>query len=193
MAKKLCPEGQGRSGAQIGIEAKLVYHPVLDVIGELYESMRRTAINWLQQGLTESKVEKRLQKEFDIQWAYADSMATEAKQTFDQLKTAKQNNITTLKEKIRAKEKNSKNILKSLEKQLKKGFFTRQEKDKLKNKLLGLEQKVLKLSRLRKDLKPLEDQERLHICLGSKKLFNAQYHREENKYENHEQWLEDCG
>jgi hypothetical protein len=56
-----------KHGAQIGIEAKLTYIPVLDLIGEFYESMRRTAINWLQHGLTESEVEKKLQKEFNIQ------------------------------------------------------------------------------------------------------------------------------
>jgi len=110
MAKKPCLYRERRNGALLGIESKLPYHPVLDVIGELYESMRRIAINWLQHGLTESEVEKRLQKEFNIQWAYADSIATEAKQTFDQLKTAKQNNIAALKERIKAKEKNSKNL-----------------------------------------------------------------------------------
>ena len=180
-----------KHGALLGIEAKLSYHPVLEVIGELYESMRRIAINWLQHGLTETEVEKRLQKEFNIQWAYADSMATEAKQTYDQLKTAKQNNITALKERIKAKEKNSKNILKSLEKQFKKGFTNFQEKDKFQNKLLGLKQKVLKLNRLKKDFKKLDSSERLHICFGSKKLFKAQYHLEKNSYDNHEQWLID--
>jgi len=180
-----------KHGALLGIEAKLSYHPVLEVIGELYESMRRIAINWLQHGLTETEVEKRLQKEFNIQWAYADSIATEAKQTYDQLTTAKQNNITALKERIKAKEKNSKNILKSLEKQFKKEFNNVKDKDKFRNKLLGLKQKVLKLNRLKKDLKKLDSSERLHICFGSKKLFKAQYHLEKNSYDNHEQWLGD--
>ncbi|MBR8827854.1 MAG: IS200/IS605 family accessory protein TnpB-related protein [Gomphosphaeria aponina SAG 52.96 = DSM 107014] len=173
------------------IEAKLIYHPTLDAYGEFYESVRRTAINWLQHGLTESDIEKKLQKEFDIQWAYADSIATEAKQTYDQLKTAKPSNIPSLQEKIKAKEKNSKNILKSLEKQFKDGFSTFQEQDRFNKKLLGLKQKILKLSRLKRDLKDLESSEGLHIGFGRKKLFNAQHHLEENNYDNHEQWLED--
>ncbi len=36
-------------------------------------------------------VEKRLQKQFGIQWAWADSIAKEAQQCFEQLKTAKMN------------------------------------------------------------------------------------------------------
>ncbi|KST67458.1 IS200/IS605 family element transposase accessory protein TnpB [Mastigocoleus testarum] len=31
----------------------------------------------------------------------------------------------------------------------------------------------------------------MHICFGSRKLFNAQYHLEENGYSSHEEWLED--
>ncbi|GFZ98205.1 hypothetical protein CYANOKiyG1_09400 [Okeania sp. KiyG1] len=36
-----------------------------------------------------SELEKRLMKQFNIQWAYADSIATEARTCLNQLKTAK--------------------------------------------------------------------------------------------------------
>lgn len=182
-------------GSQVGIEAKIEYHPILEILGSAYESWRRTALNWLQSGLTEDEIEKRLQKEFDIDWAWADSIATEAKQCLDQLATAKQLNIARIKELLKKKTKKARDILKQLEKQLKasvkKGFATTQEKAKYSNKLLGLRSKTLKIASLQQDLKQLEDSSRLHICFGSRKLFNAQYHLEANSYESHELWLED--
>ena len=63
-------------GLQVGIEAKIEYHAAFEDIGFFYEQWRRTAVNWLQSGLTEDEVEKRLQSEFDLQWAWADSIAT---------------------------------------------------------------------------------------------------------------------
>ena len=60
-------------GQSIGIEAKIEYTPALESLGFYYESWRRTALNWLQFGLTESEVEKKLQKDLGLQWAWADS------------------------------------------------------------------------------------------------------------------------
>jgi IS605 OrfB family transposase len=182
-------------GQQVGIEAKIEYHPVLEVLGVKYESWRRTALNWLQAGLREDEVEKRLQKDFDIDWAWADSIATEAKQRLDQLATAKELNIARLKEQIKKKLKRAKDTFKQLEKQLdsagKKGFKTQQDKDKFSRQLLGLKSKTLKIASLTKDLRQLDAEQRLHICFGSRKLFNAQYHLDVNGYECHDQWLED--
>ena len=184
-----------RHGHQVGVEAKIEYHPALDVIGVNYESWRRTALNWLQDGLTEDEVEKRLQKEFNIQWGWADSIATEAKQVFNQLRTAKENNINRIKDNIKAKVKKAKTTIKELEKTLKsatrKGFQSEKSKNKFASLLLGLKSKILKIASLKGDLSKLESTKRLHICFGSRKLFNAQYHNEENGYTNHEEWLED--
>ena len=58
-------------------------------------------------------------------------------------------------------------------------------------KLIGLKSKILKIASLKRDLNKLESTARLHICFGSRKLFNAQYHLEENGYSSHEEWLED--
>ncbi len=65
----------------VGIEAKIEYYSALDDIGFFYESHRRTAVNWLQSGLEESQVEKRLQSEFNLPWVWADAIALEARQT----------------------------------------------------------------------------------------------------------------
>jgi len=182
-------------GYQVGIEAKIEYHPTLEILGTKYESWRRTALNWLQSGLTEDEVEKRLQKDFDIDWAWADSLATEAKQCFDQLTTARELNVDRIKEQIKKKIKRAKDTLKVLEKGLntaiKKGFTTHQDKQTFGNQLLGLKSKILKIASLKKDLKQLESAQRLHICFGSRKLFNAQHHLEENNYSSHAEWKTD--
>ncbi len=185
-----------KHGLLLGIEAKIEYHPTLEALGVFYEALRRKALNWLQSGLieselNESEVEKRLQKEYGIQWAWADSISNEAKQTLDQLKTAKDNNIIALKERIKAKEKKASETQKYLTKQLKKGFRTVEEREKFKVTLLGLKQKVLKVCGLKKDLEKLEKTDRLHICFGSKKLFSAQHHLKISGFNSHEEWLEE--
>jgi IS605 OrfB family transposase len=184
-----------RHGSQVGIESKIEDHPALEILGIKYESWRRTALNWLQSGLTEDEVEKRLQSTFDIDWAWADSIATEAKQCLDQLATASYLNMARIKELSKKKIKRAKDTLKSLEKQLsvavKKGFVNQQFKSKFANNLLGLKSKILKIASLKRDLANLENQERLHICFGSRRLFNTQYHLEENGYDSHEDWKTD--
>jgi len=178
-------------GQTIGIEAKIEYVAGLELIGEYYESWRRTALNWLQLGLTEAEVEKRLQKDFNLQWAWADSIATEAKQTYDQLKTAKTNQITLINTRIKAKTSKAKEILDELEKRIKTPFKNQQELEKFELKLKGLKSKILKISSLQKYLKKLNAIKRLHICFGSQKLFNAQHHLADNDYSQHSEWLVD--
>jgi IS605 OrfB family transposase len=179
-----------KHGLQVGIESKVEYCPALDAIGQSYESWRRTSISWLQAGLSEDQVEKRLQKDFGIQWGWADSIATEAVQCLDQLKSAKLNQIAQLKDRIKAKSKAASLKLKALTKQLK-GTFTQSKKDKFSLELMGLKSKVKKVASLQADLKNLENLERLHICFGSGKLFNAQHHLEENGYQSLDEWRKD--
>lgn len=56
---------------------------------------------------------------------------------------------------------------------------------------MGLKSKVSKIASLKRALQKLESSVRLHIGFGSRKLFNAQQHLEENNYANHAEWLED--
>lgn len=183
MAKK-------KHGLQIGVESKIEYHAIFEDLGSAYETWRRTAVNWMQSGLTEDDAEKRLQRDFGLQWAWADGIATEAAQCLEQLKTAKEGNINQLKDRIKAKTKKAKQVLKDLEKRIKKPF-TQPEKDKFERQLLGLKSKAAKIQSLQKDLIRLESTDRLHVCFGSRKLFNAQHHLEENGYASHEEWLKD--
>jgi hypothetical protein len=185
-------------GLSIGIEAKIEDHPVLESLGFYYESWRRTALNWWQNGLSESEVEKKLQREFNLQWAWADSIATEALATFDQLTTAKQLHIEQIKQRIKVKTKKAKQTLKVLEKRIKKPSLHPPRGDgglrgdnQTTKEILGLKSKIAKIISLEKELSELENTQRLHICFGSKKLFKAQYYLEENNYNSRLEWLQD--
>ena len=134
-------------------------------------------------------------------------MATEVKQTYDQLKTAKSNNIARLKEQIKKKTAKAKKTLAALEKRLKAFSKTPRKTKKnpapppvgckpneyrsFANQLMGLGSKVKKIESLKAELAKLETSDRLHICFGSRKLFNAQHHLEANGYANHAEWLKD--
>lgn len=171
-------------GLRIGIEAKIKYNPLLDMWGDKYESIRRTGLNEMQKGMSENEIEKSYQSRFDIQWGWADSIANEVKQTFNQLTTAKKQNIARIKEQIKKKLKRAKAIFRSLSK-------IRVPTPKQRVRALGLKSKILKIKSLNKQLKKLESNKRLHICFGSKKLFNAQHHLKENGYSSREEWLAD--
>ncbi len=119
---------------------------------------------------------------FNLAWA--DSIATEVKQTYNQLKTAKQLNIKRIKEQIKKKTKKAKSTLKQLQQ-------VKNPQQKHHHKALGLKSKIIKIAALKRDLRKLETNDRLHICFGSRKLFNAQYHLKQNGYNSHEQWLTD--
>ena len=171
-------------GLRVGIEAKIEYNQLLDVLGNHYESIRRSGLNDMQKGMSETLIEKTYQHKYNIQWAWADSIATEVKQTYNQLKTAKQQNIKRIKEQIKKKTKKAKSTLKQLQK-------VKTPKQKHQHLALGLKSKTIKIISLKKELHKLETNDRLHICFGSKKLFLAQYHLKENGYNSHEQWLTD--
>ncbi|NET42238.1 hypothetical protein [Okeania sp. SIO2B3] len=131
-------------------------------------------------------------KKFNIQWAYADSIATEARTCLNQLKTAKKNLISKLELQISAKTTATKKLIIKLEKTLKlatkKGFPHIQARNKFQNQLLGLKSKIQKIANLKRKLKKLKNTERLHICFGSQKLFNAQHNLAENGYKTIEKW-----
>lgn len=171
-------------GLRIGIEAKIEYTPLLDILGDKYESIRRTGLNDMQSGMSEAEIEKSYQSRFNIQWAWADSIAREVKQTYSQLTTAKKLNIARIKEQIKKKIARAKVIYKSLSK-IKKPTLQQ------RNKALGLKSKLLRIDSLKKQLQYLQSTDRLHICYGSKKLFNAQHHLKENGYSSHNEWLTD--
>ena len=173
----------------IGIESKIEYHPFLEDWGNQYQSLLRSALNDRQKGISEINIEKSYQKKYNIQWAWADSLATNASSVFDQLTTGKENQISFLETDLKAGFAKAAENLETLE-----NGYKNPSQQNLRNfnkKLLGVKSKLKRLQRKQQQLLKLKQEERLHICWGSKKLFKAQYNLEENGYSNHEEWLED--
>ena len=54
-----------------------------------------------------------------------------------------------------------------------------------------LHHKKRRLVAMKTKLAKLENTDKVSMCFGSKKLFKAQFHLKENKYESHSDWLED--
>ena len=173
----------------IGIESKIEYHPFLEDWGKDYQSLLRRALNDRQKGLSEDEIEKNYQTQFDIQWAWADSLATNASSVFDQLTTAKANHIELLETDLKAGFRKVREKLEVLEKAYQNP--TTANGRNFNKRLLGVKSKLERLQRKKQELSDLKETDRLHICWGSKKLFKAQYHLEINGYANHEEWLED--
>ncbi|BDA68797.1 transposase, IS605 OrfB family [Calothrix sp. PCC 7716] len=174
---------------RIGVEAKLPYHSFLSDWGDKYQSIMRTALNGLQNGQSEDDIEKTFQRKFDIDWAWADSVASDASGTFDQLKTARDLRIKALNDDLTAGWKSVAATIELMEQQL--ANPSRKNMKGFARRLMGLESKVSRLERKQVEKQELELAKRLHICFGSSKLFNAQYHLEENGYSSHAQWRVD--
>lgn len=173
----------------IGIESKIEYHPFLEDWGNEYQSLLRRALNDRQKGISETEIEKSFQKKYNIQWAWADSLATNASSVFDQLTTAKQNQIELIETDLKAGFAKAAENLETLE-----NGYKNPSQLTLRNfnkKLLGVKSKLERLVRKKRQLLELKKTKKLHICWGSKKLFKAQYNLEENGYASHEEWLKD--
>ena len=194
-----------------GIETKIqTVHPALDEWGVVYQSIFRTAVNGLQNGSSTRRLEmlsdrkplspsksdllKEYQKRFNIQWAWSDSILTDAQGTVDQLKESKKNLIEQLKTDLKS------GYLKCNEEYeyLEKALWEQSVKtpctsppSRFKEKLMGLSSKIYRLKRKEKKLNQLEKTKRFKVCFGSKKLFKAQYNLKENGYDSHLCWLDD--
>lgn len=151
-------------GLRIGIEAKIEYNPLFDIWGDKYESIRRTSLNDMQSGMNESEIEKSYQSRFNIQWAWADSIATEVKQTISQLTTAKKLNIARIKEQIKKKTSYATARFKSLSK-------VKNPNIKQQNQALGLKCKLIKI----------QCQSSLLYALQQQKPITVQIFRREHK------------
>lgn len=181
-------------GKMVGIEAKLSDHANKSIIfleewGQYYQSILRTGVTRMLTGTPEDEIEKYFQDRFDIQWAWADSIATESAQKVGQLKTARANHIKQLESSVKSAIKNVTSRLKALEKKTKEPL-TLLDLQFIEKELLGLNSKLERIERNKKRLEELKCSDYEDIVFGSRKLFNAQHHLEENGYSTHEEWLE---
>lgn len=181
-------------GRLVGIEAKLSSHAnnsitFLEDWGHYYQSILRTGVKRMLAGVSEDEIEKDFQSRFDIQWAWSDSIATEAAQKVAQLKTAKSNHIKQLESSIKSAIKNVALRLKALGKKIKKPLKY-SDSQFIEKEFLGLKSKFSRVECNKKKLDALKSSDSLHIVFGGRKLFNAQHHLSENGYPAHTEWLE---
>ncbi|BAZ13113.1 transposase, IS605 OrfB family protein [Calothrix sp. NIES-4071] len=183
------PDGTRTPQLRVGIEARIDYHPFLDDWGDRYQSIMRTALNALLQGQSEDNIEKSFQSRFDIDWAWADSIATDAKGIFDSLIEARALKIKALNDDLVAGWKSVATTIELMSQQL--ANPTRKNMKGFAKRLMGTKSKFNRLERKQVEKNELEQATRLHICFGGAKLFNAQYHLEENGYSSHNEWRVD--
>jgi hypothetical protein len=144
----------------------------------------------MNKGATEEQIEKEFQVRFNIQWAWADSVATEIKQKFEQLTTARKNQIADITARIKSATKYCKEEITLLEKLFKKPV-PKSKRNWIERQLLDIRSKIRRIANLNRKRQQLEGKKWLSIVFGSKKLFKAQYNLETNGYKNHQEWLED--
>ncbi len=146
----------------------------LDKMSELYSAIERDMHVGLMGGESIAVIEKSLQSKYQVD-------STTTRNVYHNLK-GKHQGIKELR-KSQAKELKStiKSIQSAIKKRLKKKQKTRKDK-------FIIHQKKRRLTIKQHKLKLLQDKE-ISLCFGTKKLFQAQYHLEENGYSNHEEWL----
>jgi hypothetical protein len=189
LSKSKDEDGNRTPQIMFGVESRLPEHPFLEDWGERYQSIFRTAVNALQNGVTEDQIEKSFQGRFGIGWAWADSIATDANATIKQLQSSKQNRIEALKVDIESGKKAASETITKMELQLENP--TKKNMLGFAKRLMGLESKIDRIHRKEIELNRLRSEQRLHICFGGSKLANAQHHLDENNYDSIDQWRED--
>ena len=155
----------------------------LESMAILYSAIEKDMHVALLAGEKLSIVEKNLQALYQVD-------STTVRNVYHNLK-GKHSSIQKLK-KTQIKE------LKSAISSIKKSIATRQKRIKSKLKLQQstkrhrfiIHQKKRRLAIKQQKLEKAQNSN-ISLCFGTKKLFKAQYHLEENGYKNHEQWLID--
>ena len=143
---------------------------------------------------TQSQLNTYLQKTFQIDKRTANSLLKIAKgrrNALKELKTLERANLTTkIIAKTRQIEKLSLKIA-VLKEKVVANQATEKELCHYRNDKQSLWHKKQKLNRMKQKLKQYEQTDPYYkICWGSKRLFKAQYHLEENGFSNHREWLD---
>ncbi len=148
----------------------------LDKMSELYSAIERDMHVELMRGESIAVIEKSLQNKYQVD-------NTTTRNVYHNLKGKHQG----IKELRKSQVKDLKSTIKSISSGIKKRVSKKQitKKDRF-----IIHQKKRRLAIKQYKLKGLQDKE-ISLCFGTKKLFKAQYHLEENGYNSHDEWLAD--
>ena len=128
-------------------------------------------------------IEKRLQNKYQVDSTTVRNVYHDLKSKHSGIKELKKKRIKELKFTISSIKQSIKTQQKRSTAQLKKQQSTSKQR-------FIIHQKKRRLAIKQHKLKQLQDSP-ISICFGTKKLFNAQYHLEQNNYSNHQEWLTD--
>ncbi|MEM9923360.1 MAG: IS200/IS605 family accessory protein TnpB-related protein [Cyanobacteria bacterium P01_D01_bin.50] len=178
---------------RVGIEAKIgskdSVHPFVFHWADNYQSLYRRGVKDLNAGQSKSNLSKSYQKEFDVQWAWVDSLLTDAGGTIEQLKSSLENQIDDLVVDIASGKEKAQRLIEQVEKEL--AEPTKKGHKRVPKLLMGIRSKLLKNTAQQEKLDKLKQIEAPKVCFGGSKLFKAQYNKQANGYSSHEEWLED--
>ena len=152
-------------------------------------SLRGKLLKDLLKGENLNKLKKQYRKKEGLLARQFNSMANEVRGVISSTKELQKRNMRESKQ----RQKNLKKRIKLLTKKLKKtnaACGVAGKKSPRKNLEFQLHQKKRKLAKQEAKIARMEEK-KISICLGSKKLFKAQFNLEENGYESHKEWQEE--
>ncbi len=157
----------------------------------LYSREKCYAVQRVNKGISDSKLNTEMQKRFHVSKRSANSVIRDVKASIKSVKELREYNIsqaegkvTSVKDKI-CKLKDYINGSKPLAKANKLSEKQFLDYRKAKQSLYQQEQKLNRLNQCIESLRQAPDTD---ICFGSKKLFRQQYHLEENGLPDHKVW-----
>ncbi len=142
----------------------------------LYSQIERNMHSCLMRGEKIGVIEKSLQSKYKVDTTTVRNVYHNLKGKHKSIKELRKTRIKDLKSTIRS-------IKSSINKKLKKKEINQKDR-------FFIHQKKRRLAIKQNKLKRLEDEE-ISLCFGTKKLFLAQYHKDENGYSSHQEWLAD--
>ena len=151
-------------------------YPFLDSMAALYSQIERDIHSCLVRGEKINVIEKSLQSKYKVD-------STTVRNAYHNLK-GKHSSIKELR-KTQAKELKGtiRSITTAIKKRQKKKQLSQKDRFFIHQKKRRLAIEIHKLEKL--------NEGKISLCFGTKKLFLAQYHLEENGYSSHEEWLTD--
>lgn len=174
---------------RIGVESRIQNVPFVEHWARDYQSLYRRATNDLNAGGVKNDLLKTYQKEFDLQWAWVDSLLTDSKGTVEQLCASLDNQKDELRVDIESGIEKAGSMISQVEEIL--ANPTKKNIKGVEKKLLGINSKIKKNATQQEKLASLEAIDKPKVCHGGSKLFRAQYNLEANGYSSHDEWLED--
>ncbi|MDJ0682985.1 MAG: IS200/IS605 family accessory protein TnpB-related protein, partial [Xenococcaceae cyanobacterium MO_167.B52] len=158
-------------------------YPFLESMANLYSAIEKRMHVAILAGETIGKSEKRLQNEFQVDSTTVRNVYHNLKGKHESVKEFKKTQAKELKSTISSIKKSITTQNKRVKTKLKKGQSTKKHCAYIHQKKRRLAIKQNKLAKL--------NQSEIKLCFGTKKLFLAQYHLEDNGYTSHNEWLSD--